>query len=32
MVDLTGVENGIYFISVEQGNNSILNKKISILK
>lgn len=31
-IDLSGVDNGIYFISVEQGNNSILNQKISILK
>ena len=31
-IDLSGVENGIYFISIEQGNNSILNQKISILK
>ncbi len=31
-IDLSGVENGIYFISIEQGNNSILNQKISIMK
>lgn len=31
-IDLSGVENGIYFLSVEQGNNSVLNQKISILK